>query len=420
MLYSVAALCATGFIGYAIDESLSLKLLITYIVYILSAVSVAMVVTRMRTVQVMEHDDLVKTQEQEELHKSQLMTLINSISEPIISISSQGTIRIYNAAALNILDTNQTLTGKNIDDVFNIYNQAGEPVKLLSMLPDLTHLVERDDLSHRFADSEEIRLSISAAPIKQAFSSQFLTNEGYLFIFRDITKTKSLEEERDEFISVISHELRTPITIVEGTISNATLLLDRGSMKPEDIKKTLHDAHEQILFLASMVNDLGTLSRAERGVGDEPEEIKVNDLLHELYARYQPRAVSEGLTLDLDASPRLGSITASRLYLEEVLQNFITNAIKYTKEGTVTIIAKRHKDGIEFAVKDSGIGISKSDLKHVFEKFYRSEDYRTRETSGTGLGLYVVQKLAKKLKIKIEVTSRLNHGSTFSFVLKDK
>ena len=419
MWYSLALLFATALVSFAIDTSLSVDALSASLTYVMVITVIAIVLSRLRSVERLEHDDLKQSREQEEIHKGQLMTLVNSISESILSISSNGTIQIYNSATLGLLDTNESLTGKNIDDVFHTYNQEGEPVKLTSLLPTVTRLTESEEYSHRFSDGEEIRLSVSAAPIKQAFSSQFVTNEGYLFIFRDITKSKSLEEERDEFISVISHELRTPITIVEGTLSNAALFLSRGA-KPEDITKSIKDAHEQILFLASMVNDLGTLSRAERGVGNTPEEIDVQELMHEIYNRYAPRATDAGLTLNLDMSSRVGKVFTSRLYLEEVLQNFVTNAIKYTKEGTITLIVKRTKEGIHFAVKDTGIGISKSDLKHISEKFWRSEDYRTRETSGTGLGLYVVQKLAKKLHIKVDIESRLNHGSTFSFTLPDE
>jgi PAS domain S-box-containing protein len=419
MWYSLSTLFAIALVSFAIDSSVTTDALTTSITYVLVITISTLVLSKLRSVEILEHEDLKQSREREESHRDQLLTLVNSISESILSISSNGTIQVYNSATLGLLDTNESLTGKNIDDVFHTYTQEGEPVKLTSMLEGLTRLTEREDLSHRFPDGEEIRLSVSTAPIKQAFSSQFVTNEGYLFIFRDITKSKSLEEERDEFISVISHELRTPITIVEGTLSNAALFISRGA-KPEDINKSIKDAHEQILFLASMVNDLGTLSRAERGVGNTPEEIDLQELMHELFNRYEPRAKEAGLTLDLDVPARLGKAFTSRLYLEEVLQNFITNAIKYTKEGTVTIKAKRTKEGVYFAVKDTGIGISKSDLKHISEKFWRSEDYRTRETSGTGLGLYVVQKLAKKLHIKVEIDSRLNHGSTFSFTLPDE
>ena len=173
-------------------------------------------------------------------------------------------------------------------------------------------------------------------------------------------------------------------------------------------------------MLSNMINDLGTLSRAEQGVGDSPEEINLKELAEAMYKNFEPSASKKGLRFNIDAGTRLGTLTTSRLYLEEALQNFITNAIKYTSEGSVTLRLSRRGSDIEFAVVDTGIGISKTDLKRVFEKFYRSEDYRTRETSGTGLGLYVVTKLMHKLGTRVEVTSRLNHGSIFSFVLQDK
>ena len=128
-------------------------------------------------------------------------------------------------------------------------------------------------------------------------------------------------------------------------------------------------------------------------------------------------AAARHLALDLHLSPKLGHITVSRLYLEEVLQNFLTNAIKYTQKGSITLIAKRSPHSIRLAVKDTGIGISKHEQKKIFDKFYRAEDYRTRETSGTGLGLYIVRKLARKLSTEVELESRLNHGSEFSIVL---
>ena len=95
------------------------------------------------------------------------------------------------------------------------------------------------------------------------------------------------------------------------------------------------------------------------------------------------------------------------------MQNLVTNALKYTKEGSVTIKGQREATGVVLRVIDTGIGISKSDQKHIFQKFYRSEDYRTRESSGTGLGLYVCKKLAEKIGLSLVFESRLNHGTTF-------
>ena len=166
-----------------------------------------------------------------------------------------------------------------------------------------------------------------------------------------------------------------------------------------------------------MVIELRSLSRAERGVSAEGEDIDVKELMHKLHTQYEKDARARKLHLDLDLGTKLGSVHTSRLYLEELLQNFITNAIKYTNDGTITVSAKLKKGNVYFAVKDSGIGISRGDQQKIFAKFYRSEDYRIRETNGTGLGLYVSAKLAHKIGTQIDVTSRLNHGSTFSFEL---
>jgi signal transduction histidine kinase len=237
---------------------------------------------------------------------------------------------------------------------------------------------------------------------------------------RDITKAKSLEEERDEFISVVSHELRTPITIVEGTISNLKLMMARKDIAQKVLEDSVATAHDQVIYLAKMVNDLSTLSRAERGVADAPEDIDVRTLVNDLFSEYAPQAEKKNLHFNLDLGMTLGHVNTSKLYLQELLQNFITNSIKYTKEGSVTLRVHRRDNHLTFEVKDTGIGISKNDQAKVFNKFYRSEDYRTRETGGTGLGLYVAMKLAKKLGTTIELTSRLNHGSSFSFSLTTK
>ena len=347
-----------------------------------------------------------------------LLTIINATNQGIFTISPGGIVRIYNAALLSLLDTNKSLSGTRVDDMLPLYDQAGESVSLFSLMKEQARF-ERDDLSLRFADGDAIRLHLSVSKIQGSFSSHHRRDrEGYVCIVRDVTKEKSLEEERDEFISVVSHELRTPVTIAEGTISNVQYFLENGADATKLIP-SLREAHDQVLLLANMINDLGTLSRAERGVGDELEVIDIKALVEELYKKYSPDAKKKKLSLDLDMGSRLGTITTSRLYLEELLQNLITNAIKYTQTGSVTLGARRTAAGVEFLVTDSGIGISKTDLKHIFEKFYRSEDYRTRETSGTGLGLYVAAKLMKKLGTSVHVRSRLNHGSTFSFTLSD-
>ncbi len=366
-------------------------------------------------------EELDRSKAQESIQRDRVHAIINNLTDAVFSTDIHGVVRIYNAAGLNLLDTNENLNGKHIDDLLSLTNQEKENISLFKELKHSKTVFKRDDLSFSYNDGEQIRLEITYTPVRSSFSrsKKTETKDGYIVIMRDITKSKSLEEERDEFISVISHELRTPITIAEGTISNAQAMMEHPDITKDMLKDAFKVAHEQIIFLANMVNDLSALSRAERGVGNNLEEIDVRELAHKLHDKYLESAKDKGLRIDLDLSAKLGKVYSSRLYLEELLQNFMTNAIKYTKEGDVKIIFKQSNGKITFSVKDSGIGISKSDQAKIFQKFFRSEDFRTRETSGTGLGLYVAAKLARKLNTKINLISRLNFGSTFSIILPE-
>ena len=363
-----------------------------------------------------DRQELSRSRAEESLQRDRILTIVNNLADAIFSTDKDGVIQVYNAASLNLLDTNSELKGKNIDDVISLTDIEHKRFRLVRHFRTARSVESREDLS-TVISGETIRLSVIYSAVRNANSHQTSSDDGYVVILRDITKQKSLEEERDEFISVVSHELRTPITIAEGSLSNVQLMMGRKDIPKTTLAENVKTSHDQVLFLAKMVNDLSTLSRAERGVADATEEIDVAVMVHDLYNEYGPQAEAKGLQFNLDASPQLGTVVASRLYLKELLQNFITNAIKYTKKGEVTLIVKKVGDSLEFAVKDTGIGISKSDQAHVFDKFWRSEDYRTRETGGTGLGLYVTAKLAKKLGTTIKMTSRLNHGSTFSFTL---
>ena len=365
-----------------------------------------------------ERERLERSRQREAFERERILTIVNNLADSVYSTDPQGHIRIYNAAGLNLLDTNENINGRHIDDIFQLHDKEGKKVKLYHLMKQTKAVTYNDDLSLTFGD-DDMRLSLIYAPIKASFSARNKTGteDGYIVIARDITKLKTLEEERDEFISVVSHELRTPITVAEGTISNLQLMVERSIEDKKKLAEGLNGAHDQVMFLANMINDLSTLSRAERGIAGEVEEIDVSEMAHDLHNEYAPEAEQQGLQLDLELSPGLGTVHTSRLYLHELLQNFITNAIKYTKDGSVTLKIRKQSEGLVFAVSDTGIGISKSDQAKVFGKFYRSEDYRTRETGGTGLGLYVAAKLAKKMNTTIELTSRLNHGSTFSFRL---
>lgn len=349
------------------------------------------------------------------LERERLLSLINSMADGVIATDEHGKIVLYNGAALNILDVNTVIENKKLDEVAKIVDKHNQEVDITALVTKVSTQTASRDYKIAYHDGSLSNLYTSIAPVRLGFGKT--GNKGFVVLLRDITREKSLEEERDEFISVVSHELRTPIAIAEGNIGNAEFIVEKSGGNTQ-ISQALKVAHEQVVFLAGMINDLATLSRAERGVLKvEAEPINTHELIEELAKTYAPDAEKKGLKIKTDLDPHLELLQSSKLYVREVLQNFITNSIKYTESGSVTIGAKKKKDGVLFEVSDTGIGISKGDQEMVFDKFFRSEDYRTRANSGTGLGLYVTMKLSRLIHADISLDSELDKGSTFSIFI---
>lgn len=351
-----------------------------------------------------------------ELERERLTSLINSMGDGVIATDETGKVVISNGAALNILDVNDSLAGKDIKDVLKLVDKNNQPLDLLTIIKTSTTATTSRDWRLPYADGEVINLYVSIAPVRLGYGQA--GTKGHVILLRDITREKSLEEERDEFISVVSHELRTPIAIAEGNIGNAEFIFQKSGSQNTLISQALAQAHQQIAFLAGLINDLSTLSRAERGkLTVEAGPINVHDFVTGLAHAYEAQIEAKGLALHIDLDPQLELLNSSELYVREILQNFITNAIKYTEQGQIVVGARAKPSGVEFYVSDSGIGISKADQEKVFDKFFRADNSQTRATSGTGLGLYVTMKLARLLHADINISSDLNHGSTFSVLI---
>ena len=350
-----------------------------------------------------------------ELEHERLNSLINSMADAVIAVDENNLIVLYNAATLNLFDVNNIALNTPVAQIFKPIDANNQNIDINNLIAQIKTNYASRDLRISFEDGSITNLYTSIAPVHLGFGKQ--GDRGYVILLRDITREKSLEEEREEFISVVSHELRTPITIAEGNISNAQLISKRNQA-PDNVTKALDEAHKQVLFLADMVNDLSTLSRAERNkLKVDIESIDVNELVVELTNSYGPDAQKKNLQLAGESQPNLPPLQSSRLYVREILQNFITNAIKYTQSGSVKLSAEIGQNGILFKLCNTDIDISKTDQEKVFDKFFRSEDFRTREANGTGLGLYVTMKLANLLHAKIDLNSELNKGSVFAIFI---
>ncbi len=351
-------------------------------------------------------------QDQLRMEHQRFEALINSMADGVIATDTDGNITLYNGAALNTLDINAVQRGQPIADVLQLLSESGDPLDVKKIvLGAKTQIISRD-YKIKYTDGSIINLYISISPVHLGYGKS--GDHGFVLILRDITREKSLEEERDEFISVISHELRTPVAVTEGAVGNALFIVENNG-EIEKVKEALTTAHKQVKYLEDMINDLSTLSRAERGVLERNvEDINVHEFVESLIDSYAPSAEKKGLHLTADIDSSLELLHSVKLYVQEILQNFITNSIKYTDEGSVVIHASKKGDGVLFEVSDTGIGISIGDQSRVFDKFFRSEDYHTRAQNGTGLGLHVTKKLASLAEAKINVESTLGEGSTFS------
>ncbi len=352
-----------------------------------------------------------------QLERQRLLALINSMTDGVIAVDKKMRVVLYNGAALGILDRNTIDNETYLRSIFAPSDKNDHLIDIESLIKDTSAPTTNRDLRLAYQDGSTINLYLAISPVRLGYGQS--QENGYVLQLRDITREKSLEEERDEFINVISHELRTPVAIVEGHVSNAQFIASRDG-KHTQIEEALQAAHDQIEFLAGMLNDLAMLSRADRGkLSVEISTINAHRLIESLATNYATQAKSHGLRIISEIDPALSILHSSDLYVREILQNFITNALKYTQKGGITLSAQAQPGGVEFAVIDTGIGISRSDQARIFHKFFRSEDYHTRATIGTGLGLYVSAKLAKLIQAKITVDSQLGHGSTFRIFIPD-
>ena len=418
VILSATTLLATMFIGsfYQYD-GLSKDVVIRIVIEFTIILGVNTIITRQafgnRDRRVVMQQKILRA----EFEHGRMVALINSMSDGVIATDENGKILNYNAAALDLLDTNKTLTGLSIDDYLKVKDAHEEPVKIMEIARQTNYLQRRTDLYMEFGGQDKVALDISISRI--ARSTVLAKQQGFTFLLRDITQQKSLDEERDLFISEVSHELRTPITVAEGEMSMAIMLAEKPKPNIEEIRNSVTRGHDQVIFLADMVNDLSALSRAQRDDAEmEVETFAVQDVLNELQATYAPQAEKKGLYFKIAIAPSTPDITTSRLYVREILQNFITNAIKYTDKGGITVTGQAvDKNNLVFSVKDTGAGIAKTEQAKVYQKFWRSEDPLTRSTGGTGLGLFITAKLADRIGAYLRLDSKLKEGSTFSIIL---
>ncbi|MCD6600154.1 MAG: HAMP domain-containing protein [Dehalococcoidia bacterium] len=304
-------------------------------------------------------------------------------------------------------------------------NQAGE--KIFQLSPDkalghtfieVVHDHEIDDILQRCLNTREQQTGlVEVEPGKQflgVIATPLSGQSGSVVLLQDLTEIRRLEAVRRDFISNISHELRTPVASLK--VLAETL---QGGVVDDPVvtKDFLNRINTETDRLAQMVNELGELYRIESGeVSLEMASIDVGEVVAQTVGRLKAQADRAGLSLVVDIPSGLPEAQADKERVEQVLVNLLHNAIKFTPSGgRVNISAKAEGNSVQVSVADTGVGIPADDLPHIFERFYKAD--KARAGGGTGLGLAIVKHVVEAHGSKVWAKSIEGKGATFTFTL---
>ena len=291
------------------------------ILFAIFALNLAFIIFGIRQRQIQAK--MFKTHKKSEDTRNRLLTIINSLTDAVLSVDSRGRVELYNSATLDLLDEDKQIVGKNLSKICKLSKINTEIFDMQEIFRIGKPYFSTNDLILS-KDDEKLRIEIEIIRIRESSGKKNRErSKKFVVILRDITKQKTLDEERDEFISVVSHELRTPVAILEGSLSNLRLLIQKKAPL-KLLETTAETAYKQNTFLATMVNDLSALSKVERGINHQTEIIHPQELAESLFNKYHKSAAEKGLSLNLNLDNKLNSVKTSKLYLEELLQNFIT------------------------------------------------------------------------------------------------
>lgn len=353
--------------------------------------------------------------------------VINIISDGIAIIDKDGVIRLFNPAAAQITGWKvDDAIGLNYRSVFKLLNSAGRPIDdsadPISSCYQAGNRVERDDLFIEIEDKSRIEISIKAAPILVKDNSGATNVDGVAVVVRDIERERAEERAQTDFISTASHEMRTPIATVQGYLE---VVQNPNICKIDDkARDYIVKADEAAKHLSQLFHDLLDVTRADGNRMDlHFELIDAVEAAREITDAFSLVAQKKGLNLvfapDIGKGADVTLVTPPAIiYVDlnrfnEALSNYIENAIKYTKEGAITVDVINKDKRVRVSVKDNGIGIPHEEVPYLFQKFYRVDNSDTREVGGTGLGLYLVKKIVEAMNGVVGVESELGKGSTF-------
>ncbi len=338
----------------------------------------------------------------------QLETLLNSMQDAVIAVSSDGLVQWANQPMDRLIPQHARLNAPVVETIRD---------------PDFLAAVKSATKSKKVSTTRATSIvpgrafDVTAAP---------LPDGGAVAVLRDLTETERVEKTRRDFIANVSHELRTPLTSIQGY---SETLLDLTADNSGSNREFLEIIRKNAARMSRLTEDLLTLARVESGeTRFDTEAVPPVELLHDAEESFREIARTQGVDLHIVENNGAGnveslpSVRADREAIHQVFSNLIDNAMKYGRSGSRVVLGARPAKrgiqfGVEFYVQDFGAGIASEHLPRLFERFYRVDKARSRESGGTGLGLAIAKHIMLAHGGSIRAESELSHGSTFLFTL---
>jgi len=351
-------------------------------------------------------EDTDKASRDAEKEKEKTLAIIKNFIDGLLFFNSERKLVLANPKAEEIFD-------------IKLRDVAGRTTKELITFPTLVPLInligeEIKEVSREEICTEgEVFLEITTIPVKQDKE-----DVGILIDIHDITREKSIEKIKSEFVSVAAHQLRTPLAGIKWTLQ--TILEEEEEAKiPEEIIGFIKKAYEANDRMVNLVNDLLNVTRIEEGrYVYEPEELEFMDVVNPIIEAYKEHIENKGLEFEIKKPEEdLPVVKVDREKIGIVMQNFLDNAMKYTTEGKVSLLIEYVDGKIKVSVTDSGVGIPEDQQKRLFNKFFRAANVQRMDTEGSGLGLFIAKNIVEAHGGKVGFYSKVGEGSTFYFTL---
>ena len=336
---------------------------------------------------------------------AQHQAVLNSMVEGVLVLDRNGRIQLVNQSLQRLFNLRVDVLDRTILEAFR-----------LTELADLVQRVERERTAQKFPlelpGMDERWLEVNAAAVLDRDGA----HAGAILVFHDVTLIKQLERTRTEFVANVSHELRTPLSLIKGFVET---LLGGAADDPASRVRFLQTIEKQTDRLTFLIEDLLTVSRLESGqiaLNFQSVELRpeVQRVIDDLRSRVQDKTV----TVANEVPPRLTArVDGERL--QQVLLNLVENAIKYGRPSGQVVVGGRDVSAkkVELFVRDDGPGIPPESRERVFERFYRVDRARSRDTGGTGLGLSIVKHIVQAHGGEVWIQSEVGVGTTFFFTL---